>query len=86
MLTARPDRATPEPGQLPWLPAVPTTLATHARWAPYLTVRAGPVSDLADRTRRDAHSSVPQLGAAASPRPAMFAAIQPPVSAHIPPT
>jgi DNA primase catalytic core len=38
-------------GPLPWLPAIPTPLATHPTWGPYLTSRATLVRDLTIEVR-----------------------------------
>ena len=46
-------------GPLPWLPAVPATLADHPRWGRYLTARAGRVADLAAQLRAQAEHWTP---------------------------
>ena len=38
-------------GPLPWLPPIPTSVASDARWGPYLTARATLVSDTASEVR-----------------------------------
>lgn len=43
------------PGPLPWLPAIPHTLATHDEYGPYLLRRQQRVTQLADSIRRQAH-------------------------------
>lgn len=50
----------PEPtgGPLPWLPRIPTNLATDDRWGPYLEARAQRVTGLANRVREEAQQSV----------------------------
>jgi hypothetical protein len=42
------------PGPLPWIPSIPSTLATHPEWGPYLTARGQLVADLADTVHQDA--------------------------------
>ena len=42
------------PGPLPWIPAVPRTLAEHPEWGPYLDARARLVTELAARVHTDA--------------------------------
>lgn len=42
------------PGPLPWLPGIPTRLAEHPTWGPYLTGRYQHVTDLAAQVRSHA--------------------------------
>ena len=44
-------------GPLPWLPRIPTSLADHPVWGPYLKARAELVTDLAGHVRADTLSS-----------------------------
>ena len=44
-------------GPLPWMPAVPTTLAEHPEWGSYLSQRADLVADLAGQVHHDATTS-----------------------------
>lgn len=48
------DRTRTARGPLPWLAAIPTQLAQHPTWGPYLTARAALVNDLTDRVRTQA--------------------------------
>ena len=41
-------------GPLPWMPAVPSTLAEHPEWGSYLSQRADLVAELAAEVRHDA--------------------------------
>ena len=51
-------------GPLPWMPAVPTTLAEHPEWGSYLSQRADLVAELAGQVHQDATTST-QAGCAA---------------------
>ena len=44
-------------GPLPWMPAVPTTLAEHPEWGSYLSQRADLVAELAGQVHQDATTS-----------------------------
>ncbi len=48
-----------DPGPLPWLAAIPTEVADHPRWGPYLSARARLVQDLADDVRGRAEATLP---------------------------
>jgi conjugative relaxase-like TrwC/TraI family protein len=53
-----PEPASSDPGPLPWLPGIPSTLHDHHVWAEYLAKRSQLVIDLADQVRDGAsHSS-----------------------------
>jgi DNA primase catalytic core len=47
----------PNAGPLPWLRSVPSTLAAHPTWGPYLSARANLVASLADHVRADTLNS-----------------------------
>ena len=53
------DRRLPEltldPGPLPWLPGISSTLHDHVVWGTYLATRAQLVADLADQVQDDAY-------------------------------
>jgi hypothetical protein len=49
-----PDMAPVDPGPLPWLPGIPSTLQAHPVWGDYLTKRSQLVADLADQVQNDA--------------------------------
>ena len=52
-----PEPACFDPGPLPWLPGIPSTLHDHHVWAQYLAQRSQLVSGLADQVRdRASHS------------------------------
>jgi conjugative relaxase-like TrwC/TraI family protein len=46
-----PEPASIEPGPLPWLPGIPSTLHDHHSWGEYLVKRSQLVIDLADQVR-----------------------------------
>ncbi|WP_457255964.1 MobF family relaxase [Pedococcus sp. P5_B7] len=61
------------PGPLPWIPAIPSRLAQHPQWGPYLRQRAELVSDLVAHVRAGAQSAPTPAWAqqgAARPNPA----------------
>ncbi len=47
------------PGPLPWLPGIPTTLATHEKYGPYLNARADLIHALVVDVREQANHCVP---------------------------
>jgi conjugative relaxase-like TrwC/TraI family protein len=47
------------PGPLPWLPGLPTEVADHSRWGPYLSARADLVRTLASDVRDRADTTLP---------------------------
>lgn len=47
-------------GPLPWLPGIPSEVAAHQTWRPYLDARARRVSTLADAVRSRARDTLPQ--------------------------
>ncbi|MDO5670110.1 MAG: MobF family relaxase [Corynebacterium sp.] len=51
VLVARLETRTRDRGPLPWLPGIPTRLADHPTWGPYLTARGTLVGALADHVR-----------------------------------
>jgi hypothetical protein len=55
-----PEPASIDPGPLPWLPGVPSTLHDHHLWAEYLAKRSQLVIDLADQVRDCASHSQDQ--------------------------
>lgn len=60
-----------QPGPLPWLPGLPTSLGLHRDWGDYLQRRHQLVGDLTDRVRTDALAStqLPAWAPAGSFRP-----------------
>jgi len=52
-------RTTTAPGPLPWLPAIPTALATDPTWGPYLAARHRQVSTTAAQVATDAAALTP---------------------------
>jgi len=52
-----PEPASIDPGPLPWLPGIPSTLHDHHVWAEYLAKRSQLVSGLADQVRDCARRS-----------------------------
>jgi conjugative relaxase-like TrwC/TraI family protein len=46
-------------GPLPWLPGLPTEVADHPRWGPYLSARAGLVRNLAAEVRDRTDATLP---------------------------
>jgi hypothetical protein len=48
------EPAPTEPGPLPWLPGIPSTLHDHPVWGKYLAKRAGLIAHLADQIRAHA--------------------------------
>ncbi|WP_353952526.1 MobF family relaxase [Knoellia sp. S7-12] len=46
-----------EPGPLPWLPGIPTSLRAHETWGTYLAARAGLVTDLAAQVHQRTHTA-----------------------------
>lgn len=58
-------------GPLPWVPGIPTSLATDSTWAPYLAARAQRVSNLATDVAQDAITApTPAWAAQGTARPA----------------
>jgi conjugative relaxase-like TrwC/TraI family protein len=58
------------PGPLPWLPGIPSTLHSHPVWEAYLAKRSQLVADLADQVRdRACHSDAPPVWAAPGSHP-----------------
>lgn len=51
VLVARLETRTRDRGPLPWLPGIPTRLADHPTWGPYLSARSTLVGALADHVR-----------------------------------
>ena len=51
VLVARLETRTRDRGPLPWLPGIPTRLADHPTWGPYLRARSTLVGALADHVR-----------------------------------
>jgi hypothetical protein len=49
-----PELAPTDPGPLPWLPGIPSTLHDHPVWGPYLAKRSQLVADLADQVQDQA--------------------------------
>jgi conjugative relaxase-like TrwC/TraI family protein len=49
----RADRDLAEPGPLPWLAGIPSEVASHSAWAPYLAARSRRVSSLAAEVGAD---------------------------------
>lgn len=59
------------PGPLPWMPALPRSLATHDTWGPYLAQRAATVVHLANAVRDEAvQIGTPRWATSASGWPA----------------
>ncbi|WP_342373574.1 toprim domain-containing protein [Propioniciclava soli] len=52
VLVARLQTRTRDRGPLPWLPGIPTRLADHPTWGPYLSARSTLVGALADHVRQ----------------------------------
>jgi hypothetical protein len=49
-----PELAPTDPGPLPWLPGIPSTLHDHPVWGPYLAKRSQLVAELADQVQDQA--------------------------------
>ncbi|MCE0485440.1 MobF family relaxase [Ornithinimicrobium sediminis] len=59
------------PGPLPWIPGIPTTLASDPTWGPYLAARARRVTDLAQEVAEHAVTApAPAWAAQGTARPA----------------
>ncbi|WP_205473488.1 helicase C-terminal domain-containing protein [Nocardioides sp. SYSU D00038] len=58
VLGADDDQAV-QSGPLPWLSGIPTEVAEHPRWGPYLSARARLVEDLAGAVRERADETLP---------------------------
>jgi conjugative relaxase-like TrwC/TraI family protein len=58
VLGADDDQAV-QSGPLPWLSSIPTEVAEHPRWGPYLSARARLVEDLAGEVRGRADETLP---------------------------
>ncbi|WP_157514885.1 MobF family relaxase [Nocardioides sp. J54] len=58
VLGADDDQAV-QSGPLPWLSSIPTEVAEHPRWGPYLSARARLVEDLAGEVRGRADQTLP---------------------------